>query len=706
MTDRSQKHSTGLIAENFIGAHYVTRVKREKEAGDQSLFFTLDPKSAYRHIRNYLAGQFVGATRDEELLHEVLKTLFCKLYIKRQGTIKAQQGSRSGAEIASEYRKVFSKVRQLLPTTFGESEELLLDTESISYVDSLLDKVAIDDPSSDPIGDAYEAFIGSSARGQEGQFFTPQNAVKLLVSIVNPRPGEKVIDPACGAGGFLSAAARHLMNSGATAREVAASVFGIDKDRYLVGLASAHLSIVTLDQPQVYCADSLKWAPEDGQSFPLKDHLGTFDVVLANPPFGSRIVAASPDIQRTYELGYRWKVNAKAGRLVKTETIQNNVPPQVLFVERCLSLVKPGGRLGIVVPESLISSKNHRYVVQYIRDHAQVRAVIGMPDALFKTSGKGGTHTKTCLLFLEKKNPDTAGKRRRKIFIAEAKWCGRDSRGNKIQYDDLPKIAARFGVSNNGDFKGQNHLAYEISEDQIVDDVLAPRYYNPEVASEMSLLHSTHDSIKVGDLIASGQIELATGDEVGKLAYGTGPVPFVRTSDISTWEIKVDPKHGLSEEVYQKYARKQDVQEGDILMVRDGTYLIGTCAYITKYDTKIVYQSHIYKLRIRDHSQLSPYLLLAALSSVPVQQQIKAKRFTQDIIDSLGNRIHELVLPIPKDKAVRDRVTKMVERAIQDRVEARELARRACLELIGTAGAATNGNELAQLVPVSSPVGV
>jgi type I restriction enzyme M protein len=670
------------------------RVKQAKDTGDQNLFFAMDPKSAYKHIRNYLAGQFVGATRDEELLHEVLKTLFCKLYINRQSNDNLTQVRNTKAGIAAEYRRVFTKVRQLLPATYTNSEELLLDPDSLSYVDSVLDKAAIDDPSSDPIGDAYETFIGSSVRGQEGQFFTPQNAVRLLVSIVNPVPGEKIIDPACGAGGFLSAAARHLLSAGASAEEVAGSVFGIDKDRYLVGLASAHVSVVTLAPARVYCADSLRWASEEGQDFPLKDQLGTFDVVLANPPFGSRIVAASPDTQRAFELGYRWKASTKAGKLVKTETLQNNVPPQALFIERCLSLVKPGGRIGVVVPESLISSRNHRYVVQYIREHAQVKAVIGMPDALFKTSGKGGTHTKTCLLFLEKKTNGTTS-RRNKIFLAEAKWCGRDSRGNKIQYDDLPKIAARYEVSKNGGFKGQNHLAYELSEEQIVDDVLAPRYYNPDVDSELSSLRSTHDFIKVGDLVSSGLLELATGDEVGKLAYGTGSIPFVRTSDISTWEIKVDPKHGLSEEIYQKFARKQDVREGDILMVRDGTYLIGTCAYITKYDMKIVYQSHLYKLRITDHTKLSPYLLLAALTSAPVQQQVKAKRFTQDIIDSLGNRIHELVLPIPKDRSVKDRVTQMVKQAIQDRVEARELARQACLDLI--AGAARlNGAELDQ----------
>src|SRR5258708_29697948 len=101
------------------------------------------------------------------------------------------------------------------------------------------------------------------------------------------------------------------------------------------------------------------------------------------------------------------------------------------------------------------------------------------------------------------------------------------------------------------------------------------------------------------------------------MSYGTGTIPFIRTSDISNWEVKVNPKQCVSENVYQGLAAKQDVREGDILFVRDGTYLIGTCAYVTSYDTKIVYQSHICKLRIIDTAALSPYLLLAALTSEP-----------------------------------------------------------------------------------------
>src|SRR5260370_32283644 len=114
-----------------------------------------------------------------------------------------------------------------------------------------------------------------------------------------------------------------------------------------------------------------------------------------------------------------------------------------------------------------------------------------------------------------------------------------------------------------------------------------------EVAAEARA--KPHDVVSVAVLVRDGVVSISTGDEVGKLAYGTGEIPFVRTSDISNWEVKLDPKHNVSGEVYERYRSSQDVQPNDILMVKDGTYLIGTCAIVTKYDLPMLFQSHIYK---------------------------------------------------------------------------------------------------------------
>jgi type I restriction enzyme M protein len=102
---------------------------------------------------------------------------------------------------------------------------------------------------------------------------------------------------------------------------------------------------------------------------------------------------------------------------------------------------------------------------------------------------------------------------------------------------------------------------------------------------------------------------------------------------------------------------------------------------VTKHDVRMVYQSHLYKLRLQDLGNLDRYLMLAALSSPPVRAQIRSFSFTQDIIDSLGDRIAELVIPIPRDRDRRLEISQLVKRVVADRVEARELARRASLEI-------------------------
>jgi type I restriction enzyme M protein len=267
--------------------------------------------------------------------------------------------------------------------------------------------------------------------------------------------------------------------------------------------------------------------------------------------------------------------------------------------------------------------------------------------------------------------------------MAEAKWCGHDSRGREIEKDDTPEITKRFDLFRSGSkFRG-NRLGFVVSMSDIKNLVLAPRYYNPEPRLFLEKLSRTHDLLTVRELVDRGYLSITTGDEPGKLTYSTGDVPFVRTSDLSNWEIKIDPKHCVSEEYYRRVARKQDVREEDILMVRDGTYLIGTCAFVTRYDTKICYQSHIYKLRVHAGGPVDSYLLLALLSSEPVVSQIRAMSFTQDIIDSLGDRIHDLILPIPRSVQRRSSVSELVRKVIQDRVEARELARRAREIVVG-----------------------
>ena len=162
-----------------------------------------------------------------------------------------------------------------------------------------------------------------------------------------------------------------------------------------------------------------------------------------------------------------------------------------------------------------------------------------------------------------------------------------------------------------------------------------------------------------------------------------GTIPFIRTSDLSNWELKTDPKHGVRKEIFDKYHKKCDVRKDDILIVRDGTYLIGTTAFVTRFDVDILFQSHIYRIRVLKPEKISPYLLLALLNIPLVKKQIRAKQFTQDIIDTLGKRILELVLPIPKSNQSRENISSTVKTIIEQRSELRNQARQIVIDITG-----------------------
>jgi hypothetical protein len=209
---------------------------------------------------------------------------------------------------------------------------------------------------------------------------------------------------------------------------------------------------------------------------------------------------------------------------------------------------------------------------------------------------------------------------------------------------------------------------------------LIPRYYSPSIDKRLAELAATHDLVSVGELVEAGSVTWSTGIEVGKLAYGGGGPPFVRTSDLSTWELKVDPKQTVTKETYERHGPKQDVQTDDILLVRDGTYLVGTSAIVTNADLPLLFAGGLYKLRAKS---IDPYLLLTLLDTPIVRRQIRSKQFTRDIIDTLGKRLFEVYLPFPKDQELQGWIASEARRAVADRVALRSALHDAALQVEG-----------------------
>lgn len=659
----------------------------------QDLRPTHNLKSVFKSIRNYLAANAVGITRDETLAQQIINIIFCKIYDERftkpQDAVQFRVGVDEPYEdVAERIRKRFREVIKRYDDVFSKTDQIVLDDESLCYVVGELQQFALTECERDIVADAFETFIGPSLKGAQGQFFTPRNVTRLIRELVCIDKDDRVIDPACGSGGFLIEALRGIweqidqeadeygwpVNERDADKQKAAivNIRGIDKDQFLSKVAKAYMAIMGDGRGGVFCENSLadpnEWDVKTQQSIKL----GTFTVVMTNPPFGKNMKIADEALLDHYHLGHVWKIDKSGDNryLEDTSKRQKGVPPQILFIERCLELLKENGRCGIVLPESVLCNPTHRYILQFLEEHATIEAVISFHEDLFQPY----THAKAAVVLFSKTHESTC----ESIFMAIARWCGHDSRGSEIPYDDVPDIIKRWKKFKKGEQLDFDHRGFILPRAQIENGIYLPKYYNPEIAETLGQMSKTHQLVTMGELEEKDIIAVSTGDEVGKLSYGTGNIPFIRTSDIANWQIKPDPKHGLSEEIYQSLSKKQNIAEGDILMVRDGTYLVGTCALITEEDTKIVFQSHILRFKVKENAQgIDPYLLIALLSAPIVKQQISARRFTQDIIDTLGGRWRDIVLPIPKELEARKKVSDSVKKSMDLRTQALLQSRKA-----------------------------
>jgi hypothetical protein len=216
------------------------------------------------------------------------------------------------------------------------------------------------------------------------------------------------------------------------------------------------------------------------------------------------------------------------------------------------------------------------------------------------------------------------------------------------------------------------HLAFALSRASIRDRILIPKYYDPDLDVAFDLARERYDLVSLGDILLPGESGSRLGDWIRRDLYGSGTIPFVRTSDLSHWRIRPDYKKGVSEAVYAKLKDRQGVGPGDILMVAHGTYLIGAVAVVTEEEPKLVLQDHVFRLRVNPTTGVDALYLLAALSTRFVRTQIRARQFSADIIDKIGNRHLEVRVPIPKVLSEQVAVSESVRSILDDQSLARQ----------------------------------
>ncbi len=648
-------------------------------------------KQRFRIILNLLYAN-TNISRKEKLGSEMIRLLFCKIWDERYDQDKPPKfkiGFRDKPEdVKKNIEALFKSVKKELVDdgVFDESEKIVIDAKSIAYVVAELERFSLMRTDKDVIGDAFEVFAESKFAGEKGEFFTPREVVKMCVKMIDPKPDEKVFDPACGSGGFLIYALEHVWDRMAKdprykgspdfdgeKKKVAEKCFsGIDKEIDLVKIAKAYMAIVGDGRGSIIQENTLHnyedWNERSKWLFTNKgESVKKVDVILTNPPFGAKIKVVEDEVLKNFDLGHKWKFNKEHEKWEKTNKVQKT-EPQLLFIERCMDFLKDGGRMAIVLPDGVFGNPTDGWVRQWIKERAEILAIVDCPFETFMPH----TGTKTSVLFVRKW--EDRKQTNYPIFCSVVKKCGHDSRGNDIRKPDetldeeFSIVADRYSKINNRITNKYERLGFTIYEGKIKNDIFIPRYYNPDTQSKIKEFEDSgkYDMRTIGSLKAEKILSVkGAGSTISKQDYGTGDIPFIRTSDIANLEIRNDSRHKVSREIYLRYKEAQELTPNDILFVKDGGTRIGDTALITEYELEILVQSHIFILRSLDTEKLDPLLLLYLLNSEIVRLQEEDRTFTQATLSTIGNRINEVYLPIPKSKKDREEIIETMHKVYQ-----------------------------------------
>jgi type I restriction enzyme M protein len=661
-------------------------------------------KVIFRRMLNTLYAN-TSISRREKLGNELIRLIFCKIWDERyfpNEPPKFRIGFQEHPSLVKErVVELFNEVKAELSAddVFDQNEEIKLDDTSVAYVVGELERYGLQKTNKDVVGDAFEVFAESKLVGEKGEFFTPREIVKTAIAIVQPKPGKTILDPACGSGGFLIYALEHVWNQMAKDRKYAGSsdfdrikadmakkcFAGIDKEIDLVKIAKAYMAIVgdgrgaivhenTLHRPGDYAGKAKELLVKNGE-------FKQFDIILTNPPFGSKTKVLKADAAQ-FQLGHAFKFNKSLNEFEQTSKAQDT-EPQVLFIERCLEMLKDTGILAIILPETYFHGIRSAYVLEFIRKRCSIIAVVDLTIDSFKPHN----NAKTVMVVLQKGVPQ-----QKDIIMAVAEGVGHDALGrtlfrydyrnqtvtNEI-WDDTAIIREELKHPANSD----NKNVFVLKADDIRNKILVPRYY---WTKRISHLREAAEKIgcefvSVGELIRAKTLMQhdGHGSPPGQFK-GKGEIPYVRVADIVNWEPYYNPAALIPRSMYLKIKGNGiDLKENDILFVRRGSYRIGSVALVSRFDLEVLLAREIAVFRVLNEQNeygINPYYLMFLFSHPLTQDQRFNLTFYETTYPNMAKRWAELLLPISKDKDERKRITNEMKQVFDQKFAAKAIVQK------------------------------
>lgn len=409
----------------------------------------------------------VLASAGVDSFEEIFKLIFTKLYDElvcandKTVYLQFRNNGNTDFELKEKIQKLFDDAKKKWGGVFPDESKMLLSPSHLAVCVSTLQDIKLFNNNLDVVDDAFEYLMSKTQKGEKGQYFTPRYVIDMCVKMMNPTACDKIIDTACGSSGFtvhsifkvwkeirLSKGLEPGEDFTASERTndekqfVRDNVFAIDFDEKTVRVARTLNLIAGDGQTNVLHLNTLdysRWSEiskqedwndtyNDGfrklkklQSEGSKDFSRfDFDLVMANPPFAGDI--KEPAILSHYELAKndkgKWK--KKIGR-------------DILFIERNLNFLKPGGRMAVVLPQGRFNNASDKYIREFIAERCRILAVVGLHGNVFKPH----TGTKTSVLFLQKWDAALCPKKEDyPIFFAMMQKPSKDNSGEKIYLKD------------------------------------------------------------------------------------------------------------------------------------------------------------------------------------------------------------------------------------------------------------------------------
>lgn len=625
----------------------------------------------FDRIRNRIAGQDSHVNRDEEMLPDLANLVLLKVQDELDHKLKPSEAM--GFQLLETPAKTASHLRSLLkaaidahPDTFvGTEPRFAIDDESVAYVVGELKDICILGNGEDMVREAFEVLRGKAFKGEEGQFFTKFNAVEMMIAALDIQPTDRFIDPACGSGSFgveaLDEAIRKLRaNAGLTEAETQLAMDAfvrdhlrmLDKDAVSVRLARAHLSLLaggaTTNVLRVNSLRPSTWPDRVRQLCPL----GSFDKIATNPPFGTKVKCdAETGRAEKYELAQEWKRNKRTGRW---ETTGDYVDRDIglLFVELCLRLLKPGGSLAIVLPDTYLFSPTYGWFQQWLSQFT-ITHLLGIPIELFEPHCRA----KTTAVVIRKAAPNP----RHRIICADGQTFGADKHGKrrykfdgeiqtKLIDDDLHETTQLLRRAPTL----ESRLWFKVPQvDASNASVFVAQYHWRKPAMEalgQFAKDNDCDLVSVGDLEDTGQLVVMTGHGSPSSHYkGRGTIAYVKVSDIKNWRVNENPANALPTEIADLERRGRYLEPFDLVTPTRACKNIGLFGVVLPWQRDVVLTREINIWRVKQGAPVDWALLLGLCSLKVVFDQFRHLVLMQMNREDLSDRYRELLLPVPRD---------------------------------------------------------